>query len=285
VLAAVGVAALVVTLALALPRHERRPKALSLAPPSRLGPFLPAPPAGAAGPEQVPIPAAPALAPPRALRPGERIDGIGCQTSEQVAFHVHARLRIVVRGRSRQVPAGIGIAAPYQVEATPSGAFVAGGTCLMWLHTHAADGIVHIESPIDRTYTLGDFFDVWGQPLMRGRVGPAHGRVTALLDDRVFTGDPRTIPLLAQARSSSRWGVRSSPLNTSRSRAVCEDETEPVKERLRPGVGPERDGLHPRAGGSADIGQTDGDTGVVDHRAADPGLRMGGQGSNCDLRD
>ena len=30
----------------------------------------------------------------------------------------------------------------------------------MWLHTHAADGIVHIESPVDRTYTLGNFFDV-----------------------------------------------------------------------------------------------------------------------------
>lgn len=76
---------------------------------------------------------------------------------------------------------------------------MAGGSCFTWLHTHAADGIVHIESPVDRTYTLGNFFDVWGQPLTRRRVGPAGGRVTALFDGRVFTGNPRTIPLLAHS--------------------------------------------------------------------------------------
>jgi hypothetical protein len=69
----------------------------------------------------------------------------------------------------------------------------------MWLHTHAADGIVHIESPVDRTFTLGDFFDVWGQQLTRRRVGPAHGRVTALGDGRVSMGNPRTISLLAHS--------------------------------------------------------------------------------------
>jgi hypothetical protein len=34
---------------------------------------------------------------------------------------------------------------------------VAGGSCFMWLHTHAADGIVHIESPVTRTFTLVAF--------------------------------------------------------------------------------------------------------------------------------
>jgi len=70
----------------------------------------------------------------------------------------------------------------------------------MWLHTHAADGIIHTESPIDRTYTLGDFFDIWGQPLDHEQVGPAHGPVTALLNGRVFIGNPRSIPLLAHAQ-------------------------------------------------------------------------------------
>lgn len=70
----------------------------------------------------------------------------------------------------------------------------------MWLHTHAADGIVHIESPVERTYTLGELFDVWGQPLTRRGVGPARGRVTAFLDGRVFAGDPRTIPLRAHSQ-------------------------------------------------------------------------------------
>jgi hypothetical protein len=131
---------------------------------------------------------------------GQRVDGIVCQTSEQVLFHIHAHLVIVVRGVAQQVPPGIGIAPPYQVASTPQGAFVAGASCFMWLHTHAADGIIHTESPIARTYTLGEFFDIWGQPLGRRQVGPAHGRVRALFDGRVFTGNPRAIPLLAHAQ-------------------------------------------------------------------------------------
>jgi hypothetical protein len=70
----------------------------------------------------------------------------------------------------------------------------------MWLHTHSADGIIHTESPVRRTYTLGDFFDIWGQQLARNQVGPAHGPVTALFNGRVFTGNPRQIPLLAHAQ-------------------------------------------------------------------------------------
>jgi hypothetical protein len=97
-------------------------------------------------PEDVPIPKAAPLASPRPLRIGEQIDGNACQGVEQLAFHIHTHLSIVVRGRSRQVPAGIGVAPPYEVELTPAGRFVAGASCFTWLHTHAADGIVHIES-------------------------------------------------------------------------------------------------------------------------------------------
>jgi hypothetical protein len=152
------------------------------------------------GPEGVPIPRAAPLAPARPLHVGERIDGIACETGEQVAFHIHAHLRIVVRGRPRLVPAGVGIARPYETEQAPGGPFVAGGSCFMWLHTHAADGIVHVESPVLRTYTLGELFDVWGQPLDRRHVGPARGAVTALVDGRVFTSDPRTIPLRSHSQ-------------------------------------------------------------------------------------
>jgi hypothetical protein len=70
----------------------------------------------------------------------------------------------------------------------------------MWLHTHAGDGIIHIESPVQRTYTLGEFFDIWGQPLTRRRVGPARGAVTALFDGHVFTGNPRAVPLLSHSQ-------------------------------------------------------------------------------------
>jgi hypothetical protein len=198
---AAGIAAFAATAVLALTRNGGAGSApLTLGALSTVGKLRPLAAAGPLGPEGVPIPAAAALARARPLADGQQIDGITCQAAEQVLFHIHAHLTVFVHGASRQVPAGIGIAPPYEVEQTPRGAFVAGATCFMWLHTHSADGIIHTESPIKRTYTLGDFFDIWGQPLGRAQVGPAHGAVTAFFNGRVFAGDPRRIPLLAHAQ-------------------------------------------------------------------------------------
>lgn len=203
--ASIGVAATLATLAttaaLTLAHNGGAASApLPLASLSTLGAIRPVGAVGPLGPESVPMPAVPPLGRLRLVADGQSIDGITCQASEQVLFHIHAHLTIFVRGVARQVPAGIGIAPPYQVATTPQGAFVAGATCFMWLHTHAADGIIHTESPVQRTYTLGEFFDIWGQPLNRTRVGPTHGHVTALFNGQVFTGNPRAIPLLAHAQ-------------------------------------------------------------------------------------
>jgi len=198
---AAGLAAFAATAALALTRNGGTGSApLSLAAHSTLGHLRPIAAVGPLGPEGVPIPRAPALARARLLGSGEQIDGITCQTNTQVLFHIHAHLTIFVRGVARRTPAGVGVAPPYEVEETPAGAFVAGASCFMWLHTHSADGIIHTESPIDRIYTLGDFFDIWGQRLDRQRVGPARGAVTAFLNGQVYTGNPREIPLLAHAQ-------------------------------------------------------------------------------------
>jgi hypothetical protein len=123
------------------------------------------------------------------------IDAIRCEVSEQVLFHVHSHLAIFANGRPLAVSEGIGIAPPQRVQQTSQGPFVADGACFYWLHTHARDGIIHIESPIQRTFTLGEFFDVWHQPLGRSRVAGARGLVTADVDGRRVVGDPRTIAL------------------------------------------------------------------------------------------
>ena len=170
-----------------------------LAPLSTLGKLVSAPPLGSAGPETVPLEGGANLAAAGGPLPGASVDGIACQQSEQTLFHIHARLTIFFDGKPKRVPAGVGIANP-EISPTPEGPFVAGGSCFAWLHTHAADGVVHIESPVQRTYTLGNFFDVWGQPLSRTRVGPARGHVTALVDGQVWRGDPRAIPLQAHAQ-------------------------------------------------------------------------------------
>jgi hypothetical protein len=198
---AAGLAALGATAALAVTRTGGEGSTpLPLAALSTLGHLVAIGTPGHVGPEGVPIPVAPALAQTPLLAHGDQIDGITCQANEQILFHIHAHLTIFVRGMARQVPAAIGIAPPYEVTQTPLGPFVAGASCFMWLHTHAADGIIHTESPVKRTFTLGAFFDIWGQRLDREHVGPAYGPVTALFNGHVFTGSPRTIPLLAHAQ-------------------------------------------------------------------------------------
>jgi hypothetical protein len=195
-----GIGAVAATALLALTHGSgARSLDLPLAPLSDAGRLRPAA-AGPLGPEGVPIPTTLALAHAQPLVDGQQIDGITCQAGEQVLFHIHAHLTIFVDGAPRQVPAGIGIAPPLEVEETPVGAFVAGAPCFMWLHTHSADGIIHTESPVNRIYTLGEFFDIWGQPLNRHKIGPARGLVTGFFNGHVFEGNPRAIPLLAHAQ-------------------------------------------------------------------------------------
>ena len=164
-----------------------------------LGTLQPPGSPGPAGPEGVPIPAAPGLAGTTSEAAGQSVDGISCDTSEQTLFHIHAHLTIFVDGASRQLPAGIGIPGA-QAQSTPEGPFVSSGTCFYWLHTHAADGIIHIEAPVHRTFTLGDFFDIWGQQLGPNRIGPATGPVTAMYNGKLYHGNPRDIPLNAHAQ-------------------------------------------------------------------------------------
>ena len=172
---------------------------LRLASLSTLGALKPLPPAGPNGPEAVPVPPAPALASTATKATGKTVDGISCDTTEQLVYHIHAHLTVFVNGAARQIPAAIGIPGA-QTQNTPTGPFVATGSCFYWLHTHAADGIIHIESPVHRTYTLGNFFDIWGQPLGPDQVGPAHGPVTAIYNHQVYRGNPRNIPLEKQAQ-------------------------------------------------------------------------------------
>jgi hypothetical protein len=83
------------------------------------------------------------------------VDTIECDTTEYTVFHVHAHLDIFVNSNPLTIPAFIGIE---------------DNTCLYWLHTHATNGVIHIESPQERGFTLGQFFDIWkststGMPL------------------------------------------------------------------------------------------------------------------------
>jgi thiol-disulfide isomerase/thioredoxin len=141
------------------------------------------------------LPPPPPLASTSGEATGQSVDGITCLGKEQIAFHHHSHLAIYVDGQQRTVPYGVGIAPPRQVQQSPEGPFVTGGSCFYFLHTHTEDGIIHVESPVARTYTLGEFFDEWRQPLTPNQVGPARGTVYAYLNGKPWTGNPRDIPV------------------------------------------------------------------------------------------
>ncbi len=150
------------------------------------------------GPEGIPLETGPDLAPAGTTSQGATVDGIQCAPVEQLVYHIHSHLQVYVDGNPRTLPAAIGMVGPVS-EQTPYGPFWGAQQCYYWLHTHATDGVIHIESPSVRIYTLGNFFDEWNQPLSRTAVAGEKGKVTAFLNGKPWTKDPTSIPLLPHA--------------------------------------------------------------------------------------
>jgi hypothetical protein len=127
---------------------------------------------------------------------GQTVDGVvKSDQMEALAYHIHAHLQIFVNGTQKNIPYGIGIVPPYSLDSSSGSPFVSGGAKFYYLHTHDETGVIHVESPTKRQYTLGNFFDVWKQPLSSTQVGPNKGALTVYVDGKVFTGDPRSIVL------------------------------------------------------------------------------------------
>ncbi len=144
--------------------------------------------------EGVPLEIGPPLGPATTPQTG-KVDGITCGPTEQLAYHIHAHLAVFSSGRLYSLPAGIGIPGS-TAEQTTEGPVAAGGRCIYWLHTHTSDGVIHIESPTYRVYTLGNFFDEWHQPLSAERVADLHGPITAFVNGKAWKRSLRDIPLL-----------------------------------------------------------------------------------------
>ncbi len=123
------------------------------------------------------------VAAPARVPTGETVAGIRCDASEGVALHIHPHLTILDHGKPVAIPEDIGRPVA--------------GRCLYWLHTHTPDGIIHVESPVLREFTLGQFFAIWGQPLTPADVAgakPRSGeRIRVFVDGYPYVGDPRKI--------------------------------------------------------------------------------------------
>lgn len=150
------------------------------------------------GPNGFPIETGAFLAPSTTTRLGSIIDGIQCEPMAQLAYTTYAHLQVYVAGHSRALPGGIGII-DQDVTASPHGLFYGTHTCMYWLHTRAADGLLEVESPVPHQFTLGDFFAVWNQPLSASRVARSRGVVSATVNGMHWAGDPASIPLTEHA--------------------------------------------------------------------------------------
>ena len=134
---------------------------------------------------------------------GSPVDGIQCEATERVTLHVHAHLALFHKGQQIAIPYGIGIVKPFQVK----DGFVGMGQGIYWLHTHDATGIIHVESPDDRTYTLANFFNIWGQPLTATNVAGLTGALRIFVDGKPYSGDPRKIVLGAHTQITLEVGA------------------------------------------------------------------------------
>jgi hypothetical protein len=60
-------------------------------------------------------------------------------------FHIHPELMIIINGKEELVPQNLGVES----------------TCMTSIHTHGEKNILHVEAPVKKDFTLGDFFAVW----------------------------------------------------------------------------------------------------------------------------
>jgi hypothetical protein len=162
--------------------------------------------------EAIPLEQGPDLASASTTQP-TAVDGIQCKPSEQLAYHIHAHLAVFDTGRLYALPGGIGIPGS-QDEQSQYGPVAVGGQCYFWLHTHTADGVIHIESPLRSIFTLGDFFDVWRQPLTADRIASLHGKVSAFVNGKPWHKSVRAIPLLPHADIQLEIGEPIPPIVT-----------------------------------------------------------------------
>jgi hypothetical protein len=106
-------------------------------------------------------------------------------TQEGAVLHIHQHLDIAIDGKPVQVPYGIGNGEK--------------SSFLAPIHTHDNRGIIHIESPTDEVFALGQFFDIWGVRLTTECIGgycnQGERTLRVFINGNQFRGDPRAIVL------------------------------------------------------------------------------------------
>lgn len=134
--------------------------------------------------------------------------GLPALSEEGSALHIHQHLDIFIDGKPVSVPAGIGI--------NEKSGFISP------VHTHDPDAIIHVESPIIRTFTLGQFFDIWGvrfaDQCLGGYCNDGTKTLKVYVNGNLISGDPRQIKLEERQEIVVTYGTDkdlSSPIPSS----------------------------------------------------------------------
>jgi len=130
----------------------------------------------------------------------DRLNAIGLQPlpQEGTRLHIHQHLDLYVNGQKVTVPAGIGI------QTTPPAFFSP-------IHTHDTSGIIHVESPTVRDFTLGEFFDVWGVRFTSTCIGSyctqGNDALKVFVDGLPVTRNPRQVKLTSHEEIVVAYGT------------------------------------------------------------------------------
>jgi hypothetical protein len=123
--------------------------------------------------------------------------GLPMLGEEGNVLHIHAHVDVVINGSSVQVPAEIGIDQARQ-KISP-------------LHSHDTTGVIHIESPTQTTFTLGQFFTEWQVSLAADHIGAVTADDThhlkAYVNGTLRDGDPASIVLAAHDEIAIIYGT------------------------------------------------------------------------------
>ena len=128
-----------------------------------------------------------------------RLDALGLPAlaQEGTVLHIHQHLDITIHGQVAAVPAMIGI--------NEKEGFISP------IHVHDTTGVIHVESPTVQTFTLGQFFDIWGvkftSECIGGYCADASNSLRIYVNGQLYQGDPRGIQLAAHQEIYVAYGT------------------------------------------------------------------------------
>jgi hypothetical protein len=131
---------------------------------------------------------------------GMQLAGLTPLIGAALAEHIHAHLTVLVNGAPVTVPAGIGLGEPFDQG---GGFFESSDAVFSPLHTHTADGIIHVEADSPPfALTLGQFFAEWQvrlTPSCLGAYCSGAGSTVRAYVGGLQVADPRSIALTDHA--------------------------------------------------------------------------------------